>query len=70
MLGNPTGPEIQKFAQDYLLKKIQAPDYRLGQAWENYFNPPYELGLFHLQDVQARHKIETIYGIELANYGI
>ena len=66
----PTNEQIRDFAQDYFLKKITCPDYRLGQAWENYFDPPYELNLFHLDDVRARHKIETVYQIELSNYGI
>lgn len=70
MLFKPTEEEIHEFARDFLLKKLQTPDYRLGQAWENYFDPPYEFNLFHLSDVAARHQIETIYSIDLSDYGI
>lgn len=67
---SPTAQQIHEFAQDYLLKKVAEPGYRLGQAWENYFDPPYELGLYYLDDARARDKIETVYQIELAIYGI
>ena len=70
MLHRPTEDEIRKFAQDFLLKRLQTPSYRLGQAWENYFDPPYDLDLFYASDDTARHRIETIYSIELSDYGI
>ncbi len=70
MLYKPTEQEIKAFVQDFLLKRMQCPDYRLGQAWENYFDPPYDFSLFHLSDVVARHKIETIYAIDFKDFGL
>lgn len=70
MLHKPTEQEIKAFAQDFLLKRMQCSDYRLGQAWENYFDPPYNFNLFHLSDDAARHKIETIYAIDFKDFGL
>ena len=70
MLHNPTDQEIQDFAKDFLIKRMQCPDYRLGQAWINYFNPPYEFNLYNVPDWVARHKIETIYSIDLGDFGL
>ena len=70
MLHNPTEQEIKAFVQDFLLKRMQCPDYRLGQAWINYFDPPYEFHLYNVSDEVARHQLETIYAIDFKDFGL